>query len=291
MRFLLSLLIFIPLQSCSYLYSSSSNSVLCPQDKPLKIGIDQELIGSYNKSTSNHSDLNNFQIFISKATGCKIDFQLLKNQQELQADITSDQLDFAFLGSTLTLFSLNQKPAYVPLRTLSQNSGQRSAILVQKDSKIISLSDLNNLKVGLLSNKSLIGYYLPRYNTYGLRISAVASGIDFSDLINKLNTGEVDAIAWDSDIKPLPLDKRIIAIDNHFLPTGALVMNPRRNSSDYPSLLKQLDDNVFLLPTFLGYAPNTIPVFSSYHHFSKIMRDVDKWDSKDVMQTPPNEVN
>ena len=273
-----SIFALIFLYGCTLVTPEANSVNLCPRDKPLKIGIDQELIDRDKRASTQLYDLNKFHILLSKSTGCQVDLRQITDPQLGRRDLAEGVWDFAFLAPSLTVLSLSQSAVYVPLRSLGQDAKTRSSILVRKDSEINSYAGLHGKRIGLLSGGSLIGYYLPRYNSHGVQFLSMQFGHSFEDLIDKLTAGQVDAIAWDSQITPLPAGMRIGAMDPHLLPLGALVMHSRLNSLNYLDFLSNLDGNIFQLPSFLRYSTRANPAHSSYYHFKKIIRDVDKWD-------------
>jgi phosphonate transport system substrate-binding protein len=148
---------------------------------------------------------------------------------------------------------------------------------VLEDSPIKGYADMNGAKLGLLPRGSLVGFYLPLYNLYGVRVSGIAYGVSFIDLAEKLAAGTINAMAWDANQSQRPPGTRVAAVDPHLIPGGAMVMKSTLNSADYKSLLAVLDANAFQLPAFLGYSSGSFPDPRSYHHFTKIIRDVDSW--------------
>lgn len=256
-----------------------STAALCPTGETLQIGIDQQLFSLDQSSDQQTRDIQKLESFLSKVTSCPIQIEPIVSPQLGRKSIENGRFDFAFLAPTLSVLALGKDSGYVLLRSLGQDVLVRSAILVPENSRINGYSGLNNKRIGLLSS-GLIGYYLARYNTYGVNTTGTNYGVNYEDLIEKLKTQQVDAIAWDTQITPLPPGTRLGAIDPHLLPSGALLMHSRLNSRDYTGLLKDLDENSFQLPAFLRYGAGTKPELASYNHFIRIVQTVDQWDKK-----------
>lgn len=273
-----SLVSTIFMGGCS-LVPFQTKAALCSSGETLKIGVDQQLFPLNQGSDEQANDIKKLEVFLGKATQCPIQMVPIVSTPLGRKLIKSGGFDFAFLAPSLSVLALNQDSGYVPLRSLGQDGAVRSAMLVPKTSDIKDYSGLNGKKIGLLSS-GLIGYYLTRYNTYGVNIAGIDYGLSYEDLINKLKIRQVDAIAWDTQITPLPPGTRLGAIDPHLLPSGALLMHSRLNSLDYTGLLKELDENSFQLPSFLRYGASTKPELTSYNHFIKIVQTVDQWDKQ-----------
>ncbi|MFN5465242.1 MAG: PhnD/SsuA/transferrin family substrate-binding protein [Cyanobacteriota bacterium] len=273
-----SLAISTSLGGCS-LAPFQTKAALCPSGETLRIGVDQQLFPLNQGLDEQASDIKKLETFLGKVTQCPIQMEPIVSAQLGRKSIKTGSFDFAFLAPSLSVLALNQDSGYVPLRSLGQNVLVRSAMLVPETSNMKDYSGLNGKKIGLLSS-GLIGYYLARYNTYGVNIAGTDYGLSYEDLVNKLKNHQVDAIAWDTQITPLPPGTRLGAIDPHLLPSGALLMHSRLNSLDYTGLLKELDENSFQLPSFLRYGASTKPELTAYNHFIKIVQTVDQWDKQ-----------
>jgi len=279
MRLLIpSLFITLFIRGCPF-PPFQTNAPLCPAGKTLHIGVDQQLFSLDQSSDVQVNEIKKLETFLGKVTRCSIQMEPIVNPQLGRKSIRSGSFDFAFLAPTLSVLALSQDSGYVLLRTLGQDALVRSAMLVPDKSNVKDYSGLNGKRIGLLSS-GLIGYYLTRYNTYGVNIVGTDYGLSYEDLVDKLKNNQVDAIAWDTQITPLPPGTRLGAIDPHQLPSGALLMHSRLNSLDYTGLLKDLDGNSFQLPSFLRYGAATKPELTSYNHFIRIVQTVDQWDSK-----------
>lgn len=273
-----SLLITFLIGGCS-LAQLQTKAALCPSGETLRIGVDQQLFSLNQSPEEQANEIKKLETFLAKVSRCPIQMEPIVSSQLGQKSIKSNDFDFAFLAPTLTVLALNQDSSYVPLRTLGQDVLVRSAILVPQGSNARNYAGLNGKRVGLLSS-GLISYYLSRYNTFGVSLAGIDYGLNYEDLIDKLKNNQVDAIAWDTQITPLPTGTRVGAIDPHLLPSGALLMHSRLNSLDYTGLLKDLDENSFQLPPFLRYGAGTKPELTSYKHFIKIVQTVDQWDRR-----------
>lgn len=271
----IAILVLLPLlTACARTGGLASSASLCSNGNSLRIGVDSQLGDVPSEGLPQLSELS---VILSKASRCPVTIEPITNDHLGLQGLVRSSWDFAFLGPSLTVLALRDGAGYVPLRSLGKKADSRSAILVNANSPIAGYADLNNKRLGLLPEGSMLGYYLPRYNSYGLR-TAVAFGSSFDDLKGMLKAGKVDAIAWDTQATPRPEGTKIAALDPHLLPEAALVMKSDYNSLDYQTMLNQLDGNAFQLPGFLRYAPGSTPRLIAYHHMHKVVRDVTNWD-------------
>ncbi len=266
------------LAGCSLL-SAKNKAALCPNGQILRIGVDQQLFSSQQAANQQEQEIKKLESFLQKSTHCLIQIESIVNANLGRESLEKGTLDFIFLAPSLSVIALAEDSQYVPLRSLGQDITARSGLLVRDNDDIKSYAGINNKRIGLLPN-DLNGYYLPRYNLHGTNISYVYQGLSYDDLVEKLKNKAVDAIAWNTEITPLPKDTRVGAIDPHLLPAGALLMHARLNSLNYTELLKDLDDYSFQLPAFLRYGVGTRPQVSSYREFIKIVHTVEKWDKE-----------
>lgn len=269
--------IFFFLIGCSILRNSSGLSI-CPESQTIRVGIDQELLSQGSMTPDEQSNqINSLKSLLAKTIQCPLEVGLISTTQIGKRNIREESWDFAFLSPTLSVIALEQQSKYVPLRILGQDAASRSSILVSKKSSIKDYADLSNKRLGLLPG-SLTGYYLPRYNLHGIHLGEIKYASSNQELLSLLKEEKVDAIAWDTGIKPYPAETRIAAVDNHLLPPGGLFMHSRLNGLDYPTFLKAMDESSFQIPPFLRYGAETKPEIPSYQHFIKIVRHVDQLD-------------
>jgi phosphonate transport system substrate-binding protein len=223
-------------------------------------------------------DLHDLRDLLAKASGCPLEVQPIQSKAIGRRGLLNGSWDFAFLSPSLTVMALQQQQTpYTAIRTLGLRVGSRSSILVPEGSSIRGYGDLNGARLGLLQKGDLLGYYLPIYNLYGVRLAGIRYGSDFEALARELAAGTIDAMVWDAKQTPMPKGTRLGAVDPHRIPAGALVMRSTLNDSDYRSMLSVLDDNAFQLPTSMGYSSGSIPDRRSYYHVTRIVRDVDSW--------------
>lgn len=269
-------------------FHSEKKPPLCPNDQTLRVGVDQQLFSSQQTPNQQEQENKKLETFLQKTTHCLVQIEPIVNATQGTQSLQNGTLDFVFSAPSLAVLALAQESQYALLRSLGQDMTTRSALLVREESDIRSYAGLNKKRIGLLPG-DFNGYFLPRYNLYGSRLIYVYQGISYDDLVEKLNKKSVDAIAWNTAIKPLPAKTRIAAIDSHLLPAGALLMHSRLNSLDYTGLLKDLDDYSSQLPSFLGYRAGMRPDLSSYRDFIKIVQTVEKSDKDQSTTAPPTQ--
>ena len=165
------------LTACATFGTMGSQTSLCPNGKTLRFGVDSQLADSSETSPGGLPALGELSTFLSKATGCPISMEPIANDHLGLQGLNRGGWDFAFLGPSLTVLALKDG-GYTPLRALGQKADSRSAILVNSNSDISDYSDLSGKRLGLLPEGSILGYYLPRYNSYGVRTGSIVYGSD-----------------------------------------------------------------------------------------------------------------
>lgn len=273
------LLLFLP--GCALRPSAEGKGSLCHDGQTLRVGVDQQLLSDRDVSIPPPTDegsLDRLSKLLTRASGCSLEVQPIISTELGRRGISEGEWDFAFLAPSLTVLALQQRQTpYTALRSLGLRNVVRSSILVPEASPITGYADMNGAKLGLLPRGSLVGFYLPLYNLYGVRLSGIVYGLSFTDLAERLAAGSIDAMAWDANQSQRPQGTRVVAVDPHLIPDGSMVMKSTLNGVDYKSMLAVLDANAFQLPTFLGYSSGSFPDPRSYHHFTKIIHDVDSW--------------
>ena len=266
------------LVSCSQNTTINNKASLCPHGNVLRIGVDEQLTEDSEARIQEATYLSELSTILSRTSGCPVNIEPISTDQLGIQGLSHATWDFAFLGPSLTVLALMDESNYIALRSLGNKADSRSAILVNTKSEIQSYGKLSNKRLGLLPKGSILGYYLPLYNSYGARPAAIIYGESYQDLLSMLKSGKLDAISWDTQIAPRPEGTRIAVLDPHFLPESALVMKTDYIKLDYQTMLGQLDENAFQLPPFLRYAAGSSPRLLTYQHMFKVVREVQRWD-------------
>ncbi|MGB5133786.1 MAG: PhnD/SsuA/transferrin family substrate-binding protein [Prochlorococcaceae cyanobacterium] len=269
--------LFVP--SCSDNPSASSRKPLCGPNGILRVGLmdlQEGQEGGINQIFSD-DDIEGLRTLLMQASQCEVQLEPLSSTERARSKLAARGWDAAFLPPGLSAFALSQTAGYSPLRILGGRQTARSSILVLDSSRFRSLADLQGSSVGLLPRGSLTGFYLPLYNMHGLTLSRVSFGLNYADLLNKLEKGEVAAIAWDESLPPPSLAVRRLMVDSHAIPLGALVLSGGLTESDYVPFLKALDASSGQMPPAIGYAAGILPDQKEVQPLKAIVESVESW--------------
>jgi hypothetical protein len=174
----------LALGGCSLL-PAKHKAALCPNGQTLRIGVDQQLFTSQQAANQQEKEIKRLESFLQKTTHCLIQIEPIVNANIGRESLNKGIWDFTFLAPSLSVIALADNSQYVPLRSLGQDISARSALLVRNKDNIRSYSELNNKRIGLLLS-DLNGYYLPRFNLHGVKVSYVDTGLSYDDLAEKL---------------------------------------------------------------------------------------------------------
>ncbi|MEB3263772.1 MAG: PhnD/SsuA/transferrin family substrate-binding protein [Synechococcus sp.] len=252
---------------------------LCGPTGTLRVGVMDPAEGRRSPQGAGLSDgeIEALRNLLEQASRCTVELEPLASAERARTKLASRQWDAAFLPPGLTAFALGQNLGYSPLRSLGSRQSSRAALLVRSDSRFRRVADLNGARVGLLPRGSLGGFYLPLYNMHGLRLGPVSYGLDYASLLARLQSGELDAIAWDESLPdPGPGIRRLQA-DSRAIPLGALVMGAPLTGADYLPFLRVLDGSAAQMPASIGYAAAVLPEQQTLQPLKAIVAAVEGW--------------
>ncbi|CAK6694901.1 PhnD/SsuA/transferrin family substrate-binding protein [Synechococcus sp. CBW1107] len=270
------LLLALVLGACGS--SPGSSSALCGPTGVLRVGLLAPSGGITSTArTFSDAELQALKSLLLQASRCDVALEPLNSVDRARTSLSERRWDLAFLPPGLTAYAMGSSAGYTSVRSLGSSRRSRSAILVRESSRIRSLQDLQQARIGLLPRGSLTGFYLPLYNLHGLNLARVSYALNHAALLAMLDHGEVEAIAWDEALPPPSLAVRRLHVDAHVLPLGALVLSGSLTSSDYIAFLRALDDNAAQMPTGLGYAAGVLPEQQAIQPLKAIVESVEAW--------------
>lgn len=258
--------------------NDSDQLPLCNASGILKVGV-----MGYREVTAETTNLDPDELLrlrnlLTEASRCEVQIEPVRTSDLARSRLAARAWDVGFLPPGLLAFAMIQDPPYVPVRTLGVDRLSRSAILVPAESPIRSPADLIGARVGLLPRGSLTGFYLPLYNLHGLPLAKVSYALDYPGLLDLLNAGAVDAIAWD-EANPEPARPlRRLLVDDHPIPRGAMVVSESIGRGNISSFLRSLDQEGHDLPPVLGYVPGALRQEASAGSLRSIVIDVESWE-------------
>ena len=145
-------------------------------------------------------------------------------------------LVFATTGLAAIAISNYQYSSIFPLQL---GTSSRSIIVVNQNSPLKKLSDLQGKNIALGQQGDATGYYLPLYNLYGLTLASILFAPTPKQSLEWVSQGKVDAAAMSLEEFNFYKSKlnsvlRILFSDSHIVPSGAVLISPKvdRNSVD-----------------------------------------------------------
>lgn len=252
---------------------------LCGPAGNLRVGVMDPAEGRGSASSAGLSPQESEALrdLLTNASGCEVELEPLASPERARTKLATRQWDAAFLPPGLTAYSLRAELGYIAIRSLGQRQISRSAILVLDGSRLHQLSDLNGARIGLLPRGSLGGFYIPLYNMHGLSLGRVSYALDYTSLLDMLQRGEVDAIAWDEALPDPGAKVRRLQVDGHAMPLGALVLSKELASADYLPFFKILDGAAAQMPGSIGYAASILPRQQELQPLKGIVNNVESW--------------
>jgi phosphonate transport system substrate-binding protein len=255
-------------------------SALCGDSGELRVGLVGGAEGATPESEGWGDDAAMFELRdrLRQASRCEVEVEPVRSPDLARSRLEDGAWDVAFLPPGLMAFSMTRPQPYAPIRALGTPRRSRSSIVVAADSPIASLQQLQGKRVGLLPRGSLTGFYLPLYNMHGLNLGQVVYALDYDSLLSLLQSGKVDAIAWDETVpEPEPPLRRLFT-DRHPVPLGAMVMSQALSAADVGGFLAGLDGAARELPARLGYVPGDRPTDPSAETLQRIVVAVESWN-------------
>jgi hypothetical protein len=96
-------------------------------------------------------------------------------------------------------------------------------------------------------------------------------------LLDQLQAGRLDVIAWDASLPDPGVDVRVIVDDLNLIPVGALVLSQPLVAADHQPFLKLLDQSAAQLPPGLGYVAGVLPEAQRLQRLRTVVTNVESW--------------
>jgi phosphonate transport system substrate-binding protein len=206
-------------------------------------------IGTINDSQSAKSlqQYDRFRSYLKEKTRSLIDLEPVLNEDKALERIRSKAWSLVLAPPGLAAIAISQHQ-YRPLFPLSGVQNLRSAIVVREDSPIQSLQALSGKVFALGQPGSATDYYLPLFNLYGLTLSELLITANPKETLEaiaqgKAAAGALSVAAFDTYRDQIDSAKfRILFVDPHPVPSGALLLSPTVERADeLRQVLHQID--------------------------------------------------
>lgn len=243
-------------------------------------GISQKLVigvVAYDERDRSLEEYAELQNYLSTKLKSIIEIEPTYNEVQAREQIAKQRWDLVFASPGLAAIAISQHQ-YQPLLPLEGVEQARSVIVANQDSPFETHQDLNGQSIALGQEGSATSYYLPIYNLYGLTLQKVLFSPTPQTSLKLLETGEVAAAAlslqefnrYRQNFKPKQF--RIINIDSHTIPSGAIVISakiPPQNSQLIEDALTQAPSHI---AASAGFLPNEDA--SEYEYLIRVMERV-----------------
>lgn len=216
---------------------------------------------SYEKGEQLIRQYTNFNNYLSKTTKAFVTLEPTFNEAKAIERINSRAWSLVFATPGIAAIAISQQQ-YQPLFPLDDADNLRSIIVVPQDSYIDNLKQLNAQKVALGQLGSATGYYFPIFNLYGLTLAELLFAPTPKTVLEWVAQGKVAAGALSEEefnIYSRQLTEikfRILYSDPHYIPPGAVLIEPGIEDNFQAQIYKAMHDIPPLTAQEVGYLPN-----------------------------------
>ena len=230
--------------------------------------------GEKNRSFEQHSDL---QDYLSIKLKSIVEVEPAYNEIQAIKQIAEQRWDLAFASPGLAAIAIYQHQ-YQPILPLEGVEEVRSVIVTNHETPFKTHKDLNGASIALGQQGSATSYYLPIYNLYGLTLQKVLFSPTPQTSLKWLEKGKVVAAAlslqeynkYRQDFKPEQF--RIIHIDSHIIPPGAIIVSTKISPSKIQLIKKALAEAPSHIAASSKFLPNERP--SEYKYLDRVIEKV-----------------
>lgn len=225
--------------------------------------------------------MENYKIFnrhLAEALAVRVELEPAYNENKAIERLNNQAWSLVFATPGIAaLAMINHR--YVPLFPLQEAVNNRRAILVvQKDSPVKTLKDLQGKTIALGQIGSATGYYFPLYNLYGLTVAQVLFAATPKMVLefiadNKASVGALSLEEFDIYKSQLtPTEFRILHTDSHPIPSGMVLGSANIERNFQEQIVKVMRSVPPNLAQKAGYIPNA-PV-PNYDYMISVVQKV-----------------
>lgn len=248
LRRILLIVVFFTLTACT----RSTETII----NKLSIGVVS--YGSRESSLEQYVDLKNY---LGTQLNSVIEIEPAYNEIKALEQISNKKWDLVFSPPGLAAIAISSYN-YQPIIPLEGINKIRSVIVVKKDSPFRERRDLAGQVIALGQKGSATGYYLPLYNLYGLKFADILFAPTPQDILRWLDEDKVAAGALSLEDfnryrrNPNLNQFRIIYIDTHNVPPGAILIGDRVEKDRQEQIKQALTETPSFIASSAGFLPN-----------------------------------
>lgn len=215
---------------------------------------------SYDEGTKAINRYTNFNNYLSEKTGAVVRLEPTFNENIALDRIRSRTWSLVFAPPGLAAIAISQDQ-YQPLFPLEGVNDLRSILVVNKDSPIRKLRELQDQTLVLGQPGSATGYYFPIYNLYGLTLSEIMFAPTPKTALEWVAQGKAAAGALSKEEFDLysqlrQSQFRILYTDPHYVPPGVVLIGPTIEGNRQEQIRKVMSEAPSALAQEAGYVPN-----------------------------------
>ena len=226
------------------------------------------------RSIKQYSDLQNYLSIKLKSI---VEIEPAYNEIHALKQIAEKKWDMVFASPGLTAIAI-YRHQYQPVLPLEGVEELRSVIVTNNDSPFKTHRDLNGKSIALGQEGSATSYYLPIYNLYGLSLQKVLFSPTPQTSLEWLEQGKVVAAAlslqeFNQHRRNFqPKQFRIIHIDSHIIPPGAVVVSNKISPQKIQSIQNAMTEAPSHIAASAKFLPNA--KLSEYKYLNRVIEKV-----------------
>jgi phosphonate transport system substrate-binding protein len=242
------------------------------EQKRLMIGVVS--YGEGQRALENYAGLKDY---LQHSLKSMVEIEPVLNEIQATVKIEQKEWDLVFAPPGLAAVAIDQFK-YEPIFPRVGGNVDRSVIVVKKNSPVQSISNLANQNLALGQSGSATGYYFPLYNLYGLTLASVYRAPTPKAVLDQINQDKVDAGAlsvaefeqYRSNFTPTEF--RILFMDQHIVPPGAVLVGPTVERNWQIQITKALEETPPEISASAGFVTNaSLP---DYKYLIKVVQRV-----------------
>lgn len=260
---------FLLLSACLLACTSTDDTF---EQKRLVIGV-----VSYGEGNRALEDYAGLKDYLQRSLKSIVEIEPVLNEIQATTKIERKEWDLVFAPPGLAVIAIEQFK-YEPLFPRVGGNVDRSVIVVKQNSTFQSINDLGNHSFALGQSGSATGYYLPLYNLYGLTLTDVYRAPTPKAVLEQINLNKVGAGAlsvaefekYRSSFSPTQF--RILFMDKHIVPPGAVLVGPTVERNWQTQITKALGDTPPDVSASAGFVTNA--PLPDYRYLTKVVQRV-----------------
>ena len=217
-------------------------------------------IVSYGKNDISSKNFEELKQYLGTELNSFIEIEPTYNEVKALQQISDKKWDLVFAPPGLAAIAISQYD-YEPIMPLEGRDKTRSVIVVKDNSPYQKRKDLAGKVITLGQKGSATGYYLPLYNLYGLNFAEILYAPTPENVLQWIDEGKTAAGAlslaeynfYRRDFPPNTF--RILHLDQHNIPAGAILVSDRIERNQEAQILSKLSATPSFIYSSAGFLP------------------------------------